>query len=204
MNPLIDKNGHYIGPRLQCPIRYVMQGSNRSLCIDYDSVKFIRIRNTIPLQFAIVDSKNYDWLNQWSWCIQRGRHTCYARRTSRHENGKQVTILMHRQILGFPDGVIDHRNGNGLHNIETNLRICSSQENRFNCQHQENTSSKYKGVAWIKNRNRWLAQIRHNGKQINIGTFDSELEAAKAYDQKAKELFGEFAHPNFEISSPKT
>ena len=56
--------------------------------------------------------------------------------------------------------------------------------------------SKYKGIYWNKVKNRWLASIKLNSKRMHIGLYDSEIDAAKAYNQKATELFGEFANLN--------
>lgn len=58
-------------------------------------------------------------------------------------------------------------------------------------------TSKYKGVSWHAGSSKWRAQIGHMGKTLHIGQFDSEAEAARAYDRKSRELFGEFANPNF-------
>jgi hypothetical protein len=61
-----------------------------------------------------------------------------------------------------------------------------------NSRKRNNASSKYKGVSWDDSRKQWRASI-----PIFLGRFDSEIEAAKAYDKKAKELYGEFALLNF-------
>lgn len=58
------------------------------------------------------------------------------------------------------------------------------------------TSSKYKGVHWRKDINKWVARISHRNKRIHLGCFDDEREAAKAYNEKALELWGEFARLN--------
>ena len=105
---------------------------------------------------------------------------------------------MHRQILNVPEGLeIDHKNHNMLDNRKYNIRTCSKAENQHNRKTQKH-SSKYKGVSWHKERRKWRTRICNNGKEFSLGLFDSEIEAAKAYDQKAKELFGEFAYLNFE------
>jgi hypothetical protein len=48
-----------------------------------------------------------------------------------------------------------------------------------------------------RRRGKWQAQIGCNGKKIFIGYFDDEEAAARAYDAKAAELFGEYAALNF-------
>lgn len=54
-------------------------------------------------------------------------------------------------------------------------------------------TSKYKGVHWYKQSKKWMVQIRLNDKQIYLGLFEREDDAARAYNKKAKEIFGEFA-----------
>ncbi len=155
-------------------------------------------------KFAIVDAEDYDRLNKYKWCVSRTPHTNYAMRRTKGKRvkGKRVkrkTIMMHRFILGAPRGlVVDHINHNGLDNRKKNLRLCTRAENNRNRRSFNNKSSKYKGVSWDKQRKLFLACIRCNGKYYNLGRFKSEITAAKAYDKKAKELFGEFACLNFQ------
>jgi hypothetical protein len=59
----------------------------------------------------------------------------------------------------------------------------------------ENRTSKYRGVCSVNNE--WLSQIYHDGKNIKIGKFNCEIDAAEAYDQKAIELKGDNAKLNF-------
>ena len=148
-------------------------------------------------KFTIVDDWNYEWLNQWNWCVADCGSWEYAKRI---ENGK--TVYMHRLIMGlsFNDNrQVDHINRNGLDNRENNFRICTNQQNAFN-QKSKGMSSKYKGVGWGKRENKWRARIVINGKDTYLGYFENELDAAAAYDFAALKYFGEFAFTNFEIS----
>lgn len=105
------------------------------------------------------------------------------------------TVYMHREIMGTPKGMdTDHIDRNGLDNRKCNLRICTRSQNNHNRQPRTDCDSRYKGVA--KQRKRWMAHIQYNGRSIFLGEYDTEIEAAKAYDKKAKEFFGEFARPN--------
>jgi hypothetical protein len=95
-----------------------------------------------------------------------------------------------------PGMVVDHINRNKRDNRRCNLRVCTQVENMRNrC--STYGSSKFKGVSWDARRKKWMAAIHINGTQIRIGFFADEVDAAKAYDRKARELFGEFAYLNF-------
>lgn len=108
-------------------------------------------------------------------------------------------ILFHREVIGaLPDDIVDHINLNKLDNRKANLRICKQRENCYNKPpNQTKNSSKYKGVFRARGNKNFFAQIGYLNKMIYIGTFENEIDAAKAYDEKAKELFGEYAYLNF-------
>ena len=142
---------------------------------------------------AIVDATDYDWLMQWNWCSFFSGSVWYCQR---RENGR--VIYMHQQITGFRQ--TDHRNGNGLDNRRCNLRKCSFANNAANVRKQANTSSRYKGVSWMKKRCKWTAYINFEHRRIQLGSFTDEVEAAMAYDVAASHYFGEFACLNFGIS----
>ena len=151
----------------------------------------------IPLSqgyYAIVDTEDFDRINQHNWhvCNLPGR-ILYAIR-----GGEGTTLRMHREVISTPKGMLtDHINHNSLDNRKCNLRICTSAQNLANTRNCRGGSSKYKGVHFSKERKRWRAQIRFNHKAKSLGYFDDESDAAKAYDAKAIEVFGEFALTNF-------
>lgn len=105
---------------------------------------------------------------------------------------------MHRIILGITDSkiIIDHIDHNGLNNQRHNLRICTYSQNACNRNPYRNTSSKYKGVTFYKKTGKWRSVIRYNKKTYSIGSFDTEIEAAIAYNKKAIVMFGNFAGLN--------
>ena len=162
----------------------------------------LKMSKRIPItqgQYAIVDDEDYEWLNQWKWQARKYRDTFYVRRQQWLKAEKKNTvILMHRQILKAKKGEdVDHIDHNPLDNRKTNIRICTRSQNMANRGSTKNASSKYKGVFWSKNCKKWIAQIQHNYKRMHLGCFCQEIEAAKAYDRKAKKLFGEYAYLNF-------
>jgi len=151
----------------------------------------------IPLTqglFALVDDKDFEWLSQWKWFTYKHRNTFYAKRMSKTADGKRTTTLMHVEIIGRRKGLItDHITGVGLDNRRENLRHVTQRQNLQNL-HIE-TSSKYPGVYWHKQKSKWHAVIRVNGKRKHLGYFTGELEAFDAY-RKAAETLGDFVLRN--------
>lgn len=135
---------------------------------------------------ALVNDEDYELLSKYKWQVRKCGSNIYA----------QVTLGMHQFIMGAcSENVVDHINGNGLDNRRENLRLASKAENRMN-QNRVVGSSKYKGVSWNKKARKWVAYITHNHDRIHLGTFTEEVLAAKAYDDAAKALFGNFASLN--------
>ncbi len=152
----------------------------------------------IPLtkgKFAIVDAADYEWLSQYKWHVHGDDwNGFYAARRLR--NGKQQ--FMHRAIMNPPAGmVVDHIDGNRSDNRRANLRICTQRQNTQNSRPARGCTSRFKGVSYHRAARKWIVLIKSDGKRIYLGLFDDEIEAAKAYDRKAHELFGEFAYLNF-------
>jgi len=157
----------------------------------------------IPLTrglYTVVDDEDLPMLSQWKWLALNGRTQSYAARWS-NEGGKHL-VRMHREITACPAGLqVDHIDRNGLNNRRANLRVCTPHQNACNKKKPPNTSSGYKGVYRInskdRNNGRWRATIHANGGVFSLGVFDDEREAARAYDRRATEEFGEFANLNF-------
>lgn len=145
---------------------------------------------------AIVDDEDYKALKDYNWCAIKCKNAFYAQRYVGIINGKQVSIFMHREILGlkYKDGKLsDHCDNNGLDNRRSNLRVCTAAQNVWN--RRSKGKHKYRGVS--KFYHRWRSAIQSNGKYSHLGMFASEIEAAKAYDIAAKKMYGDFACLNF-------
>ena len=114
-------------------------------------------------------------------------------------NEVQVKATAHRLIMGITDPKIqvDHINGNKLDNRKENLRLATHQQNQHNVGPQKNNKSGYKGVSSNKKNKKYQARIMAKNKRVSLGCFDDPVEAARAYDRAALELFGEFAWTNF-------
>ena len=149
----------------------------------------------IPLtrgKFSKVDDEDYDLLMHWHWtCSVAG----YAVRGIK-KNKKCIAILMHRQLINAPKGIsTDHINGDCLDNQKSNLRLCTHAENIRNSKRHRNNTTGFKGVSFVDGK--WRMHIKKNYKMFWFGYFGTPEEAARAYDEKAKELFGEYARTNF-------
>ena len=153
-------------------------------------------------RFAIVDNADYDELAIYNWYGVKNGRTFYAQRLVETNEivRKRNIIGMHRQLFDVPAGkVVDHINHNGLDNRRANLRIVTRAQNSWhNRKYRGDFTSQYKGVSWENGRGRWRAKIAYNRRNVFIGYFDDEVSAARAYDAKAKELFGEYAILNID------
>jgi hypothetical protein len=156
----------------------------------------------IPLtkgQNAIVDTEDWELLNQFNWAAKwhPKENRFYAVR--RGNDGK--IKFMHRFLLGEPGGKeVDHKDHNGLNNRRSNLRPCTSRQNKFNSSNRKNNTSGYRGVYFDKRKNKWNVEIRKDGRHIFVGYFSDPKEAARARDRVVREIHGEFAVLNFPLS----
>jgi hypothetical protein len=141
-------------------------------------------------KFATVDAADYEWLSAFRWHATCARGRYYAATVV---HGKSIS--MHRMIMNPPAGMVtDHIDGNSLNNPRSNLRNCTPEQNRHNTR-PSGKSSRFIGV--YRRGDKWIVKITHKGQRFYLGPFDTEIEAAKARDQKALELFGEYAWLNF-------
>lgn len=147
---------------------------------------------------AIIDDEDFIVLSKFIWTYEKSGRSEYASRfIGTPPNRKK--IYLHRQILGAKTGqCVDHKNGDGLDNRRTNLRISTKAQNQMNQRKQKNRSSKYIGVSFDKSRNKWVSYYSINKKRFVIGRFENEIDAALARDEKVKKEFKEFASLNFE------
>jgi hypothetical protein len=113
--------------------------------------------------------------------------------------GKRTTVFMHTLIaqrMGSEDWQkVDHKNFDGLDNRRENLRD-GTRGNTHNQRPRDRCASKYKGVSWHGQSEKWWARITIEGKTRSLGLHHDEADAARAYNAAAVELFGEYAHLN--------
>jgi hypothetical protein len=165
-------------------------------------LKFGYTYRRIPLgenRFTLVDPRDFYWLNKYHWTIDGNGENIYATRNIMTANGKRTIMRMHREIMNAPAGtLVDHKNNKGFDNRRANLRLATHAQNMHNRgKFHLNTTSQFVGVHLDKRAYNWKVQIRHQGKTIFLGRYDSEIEAARAYDRAARKYHGEFARLNF-------
>lgn len=141
----------------------------------------------------------------FTWKIDAGRHGRYKAGTVAGGlstkgywvigvNGTQYEahVLGWLMVTGqWPDGMVDHRDGNRSNNRFINLRLATRSQNASNSKLRTDNSSGYKGV--YRHGNKWRAEIRVDGKLERIGSYNTPEEAADAYQERAQQYFGEFA-----------
>lgn len=147
---------------------------------------------SIPLtqgKVALIDDEDLLKLSKYKWYAHKDGKTWYAERHSERVNGKSHKIKMHRCIITPPHGMeIDHLNGDGLDNRRENLRVVT---HRINLQNRHDTkTSKYPGVSWDKNKQKWRADIRIDGKRHHLGLYRDEDIAGIIYSGACRELIG--------------
>jgi hypothetical protein len=144
-----------------------------------------------------VDDGDYDLVMQYWWCARakaRPSRTVTYATTRISQGGERIEKGMHTLLTGW--AIADHVDHDGLNNQRSNLREATSQQNRFNSRPGPG-SSRFKGVHWAKQNQRWNARIHTRGVIYGLGSYENEIDAALAYDTAARELFGEFAYLNF-------
>ena len=158
----------------------------------------------IPLTqglFAQVDDEYYDELVKYKWHIVKAPYTYYAVRSIQRpskdpQQNRQIKLRMHRIIMD-PSNImdVDHRDGNGLNNQKSNLRVCTPSQNMAN--RRAAGRSKYLGVSRAPQGPKFRAGIRVGSVTLRLGYYGIEEDAAKAYDIAAWAYHGEFANLNF-------
>ena len=153
----------------------------------------------IPLSqslVALVDDEDYERVAKYKWHVDYGKPRP-GRSTAPYARGyvDGVHTRMHRFILSAAKGqLVDHKNPNAtLDCRRSNLRFATSGQNSSNSRKRAGTSSRFKGVSWVKYCHRWRAVIAQYGRWIHLGTFRNEVDAAIAYNKAATKYFGEFA-----------
>lgn len=148
---------------------------------------------------VLIDEQDAHLLDEYNWHIEPtlGYVRAYNP-VSKRSNIKSQYVFLHNLILPPPPGLeVDHQDVNPRNNTRANLRLATRSQNHANRRKFRNASSQYKGVSLVKASGRWACVMKIGRKAVHLGTFDHEADAARVYDAKARELYGEFARVNF-------
>lgn len=146
---------------------------------------------------AVIDDEDADLVTGFKWYAMKVEGKVYGAGWKHLPPGR-FFVHLHRLIANAQPGeIIDHADRDPLNCRRSNLRRATRQQNIWNQgPARKQGTSKYKGVWLWRGYGRFVAKITYNGKQIHIGYFDNEEDAARAYNAKAAELFGEYAYLN--------
>jgi hypothetical protein len=149
-------------------------------------------------QVALVDDVDYDWLSQFKWYASYSSFVKSYYASGWAGGGDSLgRIAMHRFIMQAKPGIyVDHINHDTLDNTRSNLRLCTKAQNGANRRLNSTSTSGYKGVTWVTRAEKWTAHIRVNYKLIHLGYYTTPVDAALAYDEVSRKLYGEFALTN--------
>lgn len=154
------------------------------------------------------DLANYNWYNNHKGCSGYAIHSIgkksdpiilpFAIRTKKIPMHRLIALRMGLKIDAMN---VDHINRNSLDNRRANLRAATSSQNHANTKRRPSRMKQcdtgYKGVYRYPPNKSFTAYVQFNGRTLYIGSFKSASDAARAYDNRARELFGEFASLNF-------
>lgn len=142
---------------------------------------------------AIVDESDYLRVSKRTWCLDSYGYVVSIENLG---GGKYQKHSLHREVMNAKEGeIIDHADGDKLNNTKDNLRFATVAENTRNSRPSIRNTTGYKGVSKGKG-GKYYASISCNGVGEFLGSYSNARDAAKAYNLRAKELFGEFAWLN--------
>ena len=178
---------------MRSPVKDRKRASTRKPIVDGDTVR-------VPLtqdKVAIVDTEDLTFVSGRAWVAVRYGGRWYAKTNVCCNSGTWTAVYLHRVLMRDLGGrQVDHINGDGLDNRRCNLRSVSSAENKYNAGKRKDNSSGYKGVSCRAGGKRWRAQIQHCGRTHWLGVYDNKIDAARAYNAAALQMFGAFARLN--------
>jgi hypothetical protein len=146
---------------------------------------------------AVIDEDDVPFLHGWLIFSDVRKHTVYVRCRRPGMANRNKYVYLHKMLTGFD--MTDHENGNGLDCRRENLRTCDDTQNA--CNKKAHNGRRFKGVyscSW--DRTKWVTWVTIDGRTIRGGVFTSEEDAARRYDELARQYHGEFARLNFPVA----
>ena len=159
----------------------------------FDDIMYIKLmKRDGSYVIAVADMVDIDLVKNHTWSLANGYVNSYID----GRNQKLARLIMN----ALPNEQVDHIDHDPLNNTRSNLRLVDKSQNQMNSKTRPDTGSerwsRYKGVTRRKCNGKYRAYIKHNYRNIHLGTFDNEQDAAMAYDKAALKLFGNFALTN--------
>ena len=144
----------------------------------------------------MVDDEDYDIvIESGPWQLISWRTKEYAKKKLTTGPYETVTLSMHELITGW--SYVHHVDNNGLNNQMSNLKETTHKKNiQLQIPQQRQKSSAYRGVSWFKPKLRWRVRLKCDGREIHIGYFDTETEAAIAWNTAALTYYGSDSYQN--------
>ena len=130
--------------------------------------------------------------------LHQGYYKVYLSKDSKRYH-KLIHRLLAETYIQNPNNLlfVDHVDRDTKNNSLSNLRWCTNQQICMNrVKRKGHTSSDYRGVSWNDQTKTWQSRIQINGKIVHLGYSNNEEEAARKYNQKSIEVFGELAAIN--------
>ena len=130
--------------------------------------------------------------------------TCTVDERGYVTTNRKKDLISHVLLGAGKNVVVDHVNGDPSDNRRGNLRIASPVQNHWNYRLSERNTTGFKGIYKDSKSSGYHARICEHGRRHYLGLFPSPIEAAEAYDNAAREYFGEFATLNFPVASEQS
>lgn len=148
----------------------------------------------------LFDEADVELIGQHTWTAVKNRQTLYAQ-SEVQVDGRRKGVYLHRLLVDAPSAMqVDHKNGNGLDDRRSNLRLATRSQNQANRGPTAASTTGYKGVGQKPN-GKYFAAVNFGGKYFRLGCYHDPWEAAQVYNAKALELWGEFAYLNTPIQN---
>lgn len=165
------------------------RNANKESCtFDLESEEYA-IGYTLKGEPFWFDKEDYELVSKYCWYYSTSGYVVHK--------DKDGIVLLHRIVMGVtdPNIEVDHkkhppRNEHKVDNRKSNLELVTPSQNQMNLSLRRDNKSGVTGVCWIKNRNKWRAYIRTNGKQIRLGDFSDKTDAIRVRKEAEKKYFG--------------
>lgn len=150
---------------------------------------------THGLKEVYIDTEDKEKVSKYHWNVSKRERPKNTFNVVTPKNDELDSTLLYRLIMNAPKNMnVDHRDGNPLNNIKSNLRICTQADNNKNLGMKKSNKSGYKGILWYyyNDYNKWKATIKVNSKTINLGYFDDIEDAIKVRKEAEIKYFGTY------------